>query len=217
MLEHTTLRALFAGALVALVTSACGETATESGSPQSDKSSSSQTEPNGEPRAEAQAKDKADKRIRQQRREARCAELGQSVSVGYRVMTRPIATGKEIWLMITVRNDTDHYVGGPFGGRLWVTAAHPGQPRPMNWGGSSSDEAGAEPHTTFAHRVLNLNGRPLRTPADARVSNIDLDYTSLQLCPMPVRMRAPRGLVTEHPSGRWHVTADGDEVSGPGR
>jgi hypothetical protein len=138
------------------------------------------------------------------------------VKVIYQVMTRPIATGKEIWLRMTVRNDTDHYVGGPFGGILRVTAAHPRQPLPMNWGGSSADEAGAKAHSTYVHQVLNLNGRPLRTPADARVTDVALDYTNLQLCPMPVRMRAPQGLVAEHPSGRWYVTAKGDEINTPG-
>jgi hypothetical protein len=48
--------------------------------------------------------------------------------VTYRVMTRPVSTGQEIWLSFAVRNDTDHYVGGPFSGLLRVTAAHPGQP-----------------------------------------------------------------------------------------
>src|SRR5688572_27825220 len=108
-------------------------------------------------------------------------------------MTRPITTGQEIWLRITVRNDTDHYVAGPFGGILRVTTAHPGQPLPMNWGGSSADEAGVKAHSTYVHQVLNLNGQPLRTPADARVTDVALDYTNLQLCPMPVRMRAPQG------------------------
>jgi len=216
MAEPRRLKALIACAAVAVVMSDCGEKATEVGTPDSDETSPPGVDATAEPRAEGKAKDNVDKQARREKYEARCAELRRSVAVSYQVMTRPIATGKEIWLRLTVRNGTDHYVGGPFGGILRVTAAQSGQPLPMNWGGSSSDEAGAEAHTTFVHQVLNLNGQPLRTPAEARVTDVALDYTNLELCPMSVRMRAPQGLVTEHPSGRWYVTPEGEEISRPG-
>ncbi len=217
MVGPARLRALLAGAAIVLVVPACGETTTETRTPAPNASTSPGADATADPRAEASTKDKVDKQARRAQDEARCAELRRSVKVAYRVMTRPVSTGQEIWLRITVRNDTDHYVGGPFSGLLRVTAAHPGQPLPMSWGGSSADEAGAEAQRTFVHQILNLDAQPLQTPADARVTDVDIDYTNLQLCQMPARLRAPEGLVAEHPSGRWYVTPTGEEVSSPSR
>jgi hypothetical protein len=148
-----------------------------------------------------------DKQCRAEREAARCREFLSGVRLHYDITAVPTPGGQEIGLHMTVENRTGARVAGSTSGTLRVA---PGPPsNRISWGGSSADELYQKPGTTLRRPVWHDRQPPGWHPVGDTVTSFDFSTYSYApgpgttVCYIPATVRAPRGLVAEHPSGRW--------------
>jgi len=140
-----------------------------------------------------------------------CDEVRRYITARYTVRTEPSPTGKQIWLELTLSNELDRGLVGTTGGILKVSDPDPGQPPAIDWGASSADDIAVRPHATPTRPIFNVIGDKLRASSTSKVTLVGV-YTLLwsvgseRTCRLPAQMRAPRCLVTHHPSGAWFLT-----------
>lgn len=82
--------------------------------------------------------------------QAWCAEHRDELArVSYVVREEPTATGKDLWLDVTVENRSGRDIGGYRSGRLRVADAVPGERDRMTYGGGTGEEYFLGPHERF--------------------------------------------------------------------
>lgn len=154
-----------------------------------------------------------DKQCRAERKAERCRQFLSGVRLHYDITAVPTAGGREIGLHMTLENRTDARVAGSTSGVLRVA---PGPPsNRISWGGSSADELYQRPGTTVRRPVWHDRQPPGWHPVGDKVTSFDFSTYSYApgpgttVCFIPATVRAPRGLVVGHPSGRWTQESHG--------
>lgn len=157
-----------------------------------------------------------------QPRQPTCRQVHHAVTVTYRVRREWTAAGQRVWLVLKVENNLGRRVGGGTGGALAVTDPAPRQPRAILWGASSADGLEVRRHSTARKAIYNVVGNKLRASRRAKITLLGV-YTylifvdqagRLSQCPLPARIRAPRGLDPRHPAGSWFLTVkEGERLS----
>lgn len=193
---------LFATSVIALgvLANGCGTAEEAEPRPSEPASASSPTSRSTEQAA-------CDKQCRADRKAERCRQFLSGVRLHYEITAVPTGGGREIGLHMTLENRTDGRIAGSTSGVLRVA---PGPPsNRISWGGSSADELYQKPGTTVRRPVWHDRQPPGWHPVGDRVTSFDFSTYSYApgpgttVCFIPATVRAPRGLVVGHPSGRW--------------
>jgi hypothetical protein len=144
-----------------------------------------------------------------------CDEFRELVKVTYQVVSRPADVGNRIWVRLHISNPTPFPLYGVSSGWMVVTRTATGSSDHLEWGGSSSDVTGAAPGSASKTDVYDAIGHPLLAHPGARITHLGVSTRLANErgnapfgdgCDLPARMRAPRGLVSDHPSGRWQLS-----------
>ena len=141
-----------------------------------------------------------------------CREYAKNVRLVYAVVSRHTASGKDLMITLTVHNDFERHLLGDIGGAMAVTERSPGSPPRYEWGDSPSDVVAVRARTTRRLPITHLGVEPLSVPTGARVSVLGVwsrlgpSRTGREPCWLPAEVRAPRGLVIGHPSGRYSLS-----------
>lgn len=183
-----------------VLATACG-TSEEASSRAADQTSA----PSSASRSTEQAG--CDKQCRAERTAERCRQFLSGVRLRYEITAVPAAGGQQIGLHMSLENRGSGPVAGSTSGLLRVSPG-PGANR-ISWGGSSADELYQKPGTTERRPVWHDRQPPGWHPVGDKV--ISFDFTTYAYAPgpgttacfIPATVRAPRGLVVAHPSGRW--------------
>jgi hypothetical protein len=148
-----------------------------------------------------------DRQCRAARKAERCRHFLSGVRLHYDITAVPTAGGREIGLRMRLENRTDARIEGSTSGVLRVA---PGPPsNRISWGGSSADELYQKPGTTERRPVWDERQPPGWHPVGDTVTSLDFSTYSYApgpgttVCLIPATVRAPRGLVVGHPTGRW--------------
>lgn len=200
-------RALASMAALAMV-SGCAEDSPARTDPDPAVVTTSETRPSRAPdRPPCDAKCQAKREQRRVENERRCAPLVGSVELTWRITATPTDRGQEIGLRMLVVNRSDARLSGDTSG---VMRVEPGRrDNGIRWGGSSSDVLWQRPHTTTDREVWHERRPPGWHPIGDRVTAFSYDAYSyapgrpVLVCHFPATVEAPRGLVEDHPSGRW--------------
>jgi hypothetical protein len=147
------------------------------------------------------------RQCREERKAERCRKFLSGLRLHYEITAAPAAGGREIGLHMSLENRSRGPVQGSTSGLLLV-APGPRSNR-ISWGGSSADELYQKPGTTLRRPVWHDRQPPGWHPVGEQVSSFDFTTYAyapgpgLTACFIPATVRAPRGLVVAHPSGRW--------------
>lgn len=141
-----------------------------------------------------------------------CRQYEKQVRLVYTVVARRTVSGTDLSVRLTVHNGSERHLLGDIGGAMAVTGQRPGSPPLYEWGDSPNDLIGVSALTTRRVLISNLATKPLTVPAEAKVSVLGVwsrlgpSRTGRAPCWLPAQVRAPRGLVVGHPSGRWFLS-----------
>ena len=153
-----------------------------------------------------------DRQCRAERQQERCREFLSGVRLRYDISAVPTAGRREIGLHMTLENRTDGRIAGSTFGVLRVA---PGPPsNRISWGGSSADELSQKPGTILRRQVWHDRQPPGWHPVGDKMTSFS--FTTYAYAPgagstacfIPAAVRAPRGLVVGHASGRWTQESD---------
>lgn len=186
--------------------SGCGSSEDATGDVSDASTGSMASDDSGSPPPEETAHE-CDTDCRAERRAQRCRTFLSGVTLRYDITAEPADAGREIGLHMTLVNRTGTRLAGSTAGTLRVS---PGPPsNRISWGGSSADEVYQKPGTASRREVWHERQPPGWHPVGDRVTSFDFSTYAYApghgtvACFMPAAVRAPRGLVVGHPSGRW--------------
>ena len=128
-----------------------------------------------------------------------CRLLQRSVAASYRVWWRWTDEGKAWWIEVTVSNGSDHRLGVDLRGVARGTGLKPTEsrnPHPqLQWGGSSDDEIGVDPHSVVRTPVALGADADVNTTASGSIEVLRADALASQFghggwwCSLPVPFR----------------------------
>jgi len=186
---------------------AWGLLATGCGTSEDAESRSGENATGSSPASESIEPTTCDKQCKAERKAELCRQFLSGVRLRFDITAVPTVGGREIGLHMTLENGTDGRLAGSTSGVLRVA---PGPPsNRISWGGSSADELYQSRGTTVRRPVWHDRQPPGWHPVGDKVTSFDFSTYSYApgpgtpVCFIPATVRAPRGLVAGHPSGRW--------------
>ena len=137
-----------------------------------------------------------------------CAEVTPKVSVRYSLRSVATRTGRDLWLVLSIRNGSSRGVYASVDGKLVASRAKRGPGR-VSWQ-SRSDVVYASPLRTSQHPVLGAGGERLHLTSRGKAKSLALTvYVGFSAgrsdCPVPARRAG----------GNVTVAAAGDIACGP--
>jgi hypothetical protein len=102
-----------------------------------------------------------------------CAEISQQVSATYTPRSVATRTGRDIWAVMSVRNESSRGVYAAVDGQLTASQPVKGSPGGMSWQ-STSPGVYAGPFQTSNHPLLAPGGERLHLTSDGRVTSLTL-------------------------------------------
>jgi hypothetical protein len=97
------------------------------------------------------------------------------ITISYRVRQRPTATGKDIWLDVTIENQTDDDIAGWRTGTVTVSGVSGDQPPTSTYGGGTGGNYLLGPHETLVWELReDVLGERYHVTEDGHFTHIDI-------------------------------------------